>query len=195
VILFNLNLIQSQPFSWARLKISSTSTSPPLNTTLFLWFYISKTIVTYIPFNARLTPCLWLNRQKLWKLTSLDSCLTATIPTHLSHISHTCCATLQVLNRCLAISASPRHNEHCTFPTWTLLLAKLDLVGNLSKSNLHAHTIAQVATFKDHNAWKVSEVCIRSSQFKILYPDLTVYSWRSSLTHTNLSWPLTSTWL
>jgi len=66
--LFNMYLIQSHPLSCARLKISSASTTPPLNTTLFLWLQISDTIATYKPFHTELTLLLWPIRWKLWKL-------------------------------------------------------------------------------------------------------------------------------
>ena len=168
MVFFILYLVQSQPFNWARLNISLASTTPPLNTTLFLWFQISDTIATHNPFHALLTLCLWPNKQKLWKLTSVDSCLTPTFLTHLSHWSQTCCTTLQVLNKWSAISIPSWHKGHYKFPNWTPLLAKLNLVGILSSNNLQPPTKAEGATFKLHTNLKISEVCNRLSPFKIL---------------------------
>ena len=71
------------------------------------------------------------------------------------------------------------------------LLAKLYIVGNLSNNNLQAQTIAVGTIFKLHNNWNISEVCIKSSLFRILYPDLTVYCWCSTPSQPNLSCPFT----
>jgi len=63
--LVHLYLSHNQPFNCVRLNISSSSTTPPLKTTLFLWFHISDTIATHNPFHALLTLSLCPRRQKL----------------------------------------------------------------------------------------------------------------------------------
>lgn len=127
-------------------KISSVSTTSLLNITLFLWFHISVFMVTHMPFQILFTLGLRYKRQKLSKWTNKDSCLTKTLPTHLSQEFHTLCTTLQVLKRCWALLSHSWHIGHWVLPNCGPLLIKLSLVGSLSNNNIQTRTSATGAT-------------------------------------------------
>ena len=122
----------------------------------------------------------------------IDSCLTLTFPTHLSHWSQTLWAILHVVNKCCPDSSHSWHSGQAKSVNYIPLLAKLSFVGSLSNSNLQAQTAADRTILRVYNNWKISDTCIWSSLFSTLYPDLAVYSWllSLSLTHTSLSWSL-----
>ena len=189
VILDNLCLIHNHPLSCTKLKISTASTTPLLKTTLFLWFHISNTIATHVPFHALFAHCRRpiIKKHKKWII--VDSCLTVTFPTHLSHWSQTFYTTLQIRNQCWLVSSPSWHNRHNIFVSCMSLLTKLTLVGSLSNNSLHACTNADGAIFIFHNNLKTLEVCIWSSLFNTMDPDLTEQTCWSSPTHTFLSWP------
>jgi len=146
--LFNLYLIHNQHFSCVRLKISSSSTTSSLKTTLFLWLHISDTIATHIPFYTVLILLLQPITWKLWKCEAISSCLTVTFSTHLSHWSQTLCITLHKLIRCWVVLAPSWHKGQDAFPNCTPPFLKFFLVGNLSRSIFHAQTIADGDIFR-----------------------------------------------
>jgi len=86
-------------FSCAWQNISVSCTLLFLNTTLFLRFHISDTIVIHIPFHALTTFKFSPNKWKLSICRLRYSCLIVSITTYLSHASHTLCTTLQVINK------------------------------------------------------------------------------------------------
>jgi len=78
-------------------------------------------------------------------------------------------ATLHVTNKCCSDSPHSWQKGHNKFVSCKPLLSRLDLVGNLSSSNLYAHTITEGVIGRFHSSLKTLEGCSWSSFFSILY--------------------------
>lgn len=122
------NLAQVHAFNWTSVIISTWSTTPLLNTILFLCLHISHIMANHILFHIvfilLLNPIKW----KFQKWSTILLCLTDDTPSHLLYLSHTLCPTSQLVRICWTVSSTFLHSGHKLLVTVTPLLIRLVLV-------------------------------------------------------------------
>ena len=168
-------------------KISSTSTTPCLKTTLFLCFQILLNIAAQRPFRTKFCLLLTYTRWKLSKWHFKSLCWTNRVPIHLKHIDQTLCAYLHSKNRCWLDSSMAWHIPQIVVFTVTPQLLKLILVGILSNKTLQVivTTLGSVLIFHRH----VNKSLCRPLAWlaNTPYADFTKNNPESSLPHTWIS--------
>ena len=148
-----------QDLSCAFWKIFSTSTTPCLNWTAFLYFQILHTIAAQRPFQTRFCLLLICSRWKFTKWCFGSLCWKLRMSVYLKKKDHTLWANLHSRNRCWLVSSSTWHKPHKDEITCTPLLLRHVLVGILSSRTLQVVVKSLGRALVFHRQLKTSLCC------------------------------------